>query len=121
MHNIHDGLWPRGFPAVVKKLPITNSNSAEIHFTYNAIGFDCFAGFNGFFTRLGYRCQTYIDFLQYLECGVYKLTPDIVLLFIHELPDTESNVELKWQLLSKLSHVRAFNSEYIRITLYIRN
>ena len=55
--------------------------------------------------RLGYRCQSDEEFMQYLERDIYKLSPHSVLRFLHELPDTEYDVQLKVQMLHKLSRV----------------
>ncbi|XP_033099769.1 protein pigeon-like, partial [Anneissia japonica] len=58
--------------------------------------------FQTFFTCLGYRCLRYQSFLQYVERGVFQLTPEFVRKFFAELPDDEIHSERKHEILIQL-------------------
>ena len=64
-------------------------------------------GFQTFFTIQGYRCLEPYMFLQYVDHGVLRLTEEFMTHLIQEVPDdTEEEVNMKVQIISRLPKVR---------------
>ena len=74
-----------------------------------------FIGFHTLFTIAGFRCLDRHMFLQYLDHGVLHPTEEFISRLMDDIPDdSHDNVEIKFQIITRLPRVRVLSCVVIR-------